>query len=47
MIASNFLTKLRGGFALLTQHWTFLWPDVCFCIWCCSVYAKSNTILDI
>jgi len=30
MIASIFLAKFHGGFALLTQHLTFLWPEVCF-----------------
>jgi len=47
VVASIFLAKFHGGFALLTQHWAFLWSKVCFCISCCSVYAKSNTILDI
>jgi len=47
MIASNFLAKFHGGFALMTQHLAFLWSKVCFCISCCSVYTKSNTILDI
>jgi len=47
MVASIFLANFQVGFALLTRHWAFLWSNVCFCISCCSVYAKSNTILDI
>ena len=46
-IASIFLAKFHGGFALMTHHLAFLWSKVCFCISCCSMYAKSNTILDI
>jgi len=47
MIALIFLAKFHGGFALLTQHLAFLWSKVWFCISCCSMYTKSNTILDI
>jgi len=47
MIASIFLAKFHGGFALLTQYLAFLWSKVCFCISCCSIHAKSNAILDI
>jgi len=47
MIVSIFLAKVHGGFALVTQPWAFLWSKVRFCISCCSVYAKSNTISDI
>jgi len=43
----NFFAKFHGGFALLTQHLAFLWSKVWICISCCSMYTKSNTILDI
>ena len=46
-IASIFLAKFHGGFALMTHHLAFLWSKVCFCISCCSIHAKSNAILDI
>ena len=43
MVASIFLANFHEGLAFLTKHLAFLRSKVCFCISCCSMYAKSNT----